>query len=136
MVAATGKVVIVTGGAYGIGRAIVRYFAARGFGVLIADINVDRGQDLQKQFETQGQRVVFAPTDVRDDAAVQGMIARAVEEWGRLDVLCNNAGVECYRISEEYTTADWDTIVHTNLRGTFLCTKYALPHLIKVKGSV
>ena len=130
------QVAIVTGGSYGIGRSISRYFAARGFAVLIADINVQRGQMLQKDLTSQDWDALFMRTDVRDEVSVQDMITKAVEKWGRVDVLCNNAGVERYQTAEDYTIEDWNYIVQTNLLGTFLSAKYALAHLRKVRGSI
>jgi NAD(P)-dependent dehydrogenase (short-subunit alcohol dehydrogenase family) len=132
----TGKVVVVSGGAYGIGRGIVRHFAARGFAVVIADINGDRGQALEKEIAAQGGEAFFVRTDVRDETSIQKMVATTIDRCGRIDVLCNNAGIERYKVTEDYTLEDWDAIVHTNLRGPFLCSKYALPHLRKTQGSV
>jgi NAD(P)-dependent dehydrogenase (short-subunit alcohol dehydrogenase family) len=132
----SGKVVVVSGGAYGIGRGIVRHFAARGFAVVIADINGDRGQALEKEIAAQGGEAFFVSTDVRDETSIQKMVATAIDGCGRIDVLCNNAGIERYKVTEDYTLEDWEAIVHTNLRGPFLCSKYALPHLRKTKGSV
>lgn len=130
------KVAVVSGGAYGIGRGIVRYFAARGCTVLIADINSERGHALQKDIAAQGGKALFVRTDVRDETSVKGMIAEAMASYGRIDILCNNAGIENYRATEDYAFEEWKAIVDTNLLGPFLCSKYALPHLRKVKGSV
>src|SRR5215471_8704763 len=118
------KVVIVSGGAYGIGRGIVRLFTARGFAALIADINTERGQAVEKEVSEKGGQSLFVRTDVREEASVQEMIAAAIQRWGRLDVLCNNAGIERYKVVDDYTLEDWQAIVHTNLRGPFLCSKY------------
>jgi len=73
---------------------------------------------------------------VRDETSVRQMMAEAIDRCGRVGVLCNNAGIERYRVTEDYTLEDWQAIVHTNLLGIFLCSKYALPHLRKVRGSV
>jgi NAD(P)-dependent dehydrogenase (short-subunit alcohol dehydrogenase family) len=132
----TGRVAIVSGGAYGIGRGIVRHFAARRFAVLIADLNAERGQVLEEEIGRQGGEALFVRTDVREEATVKEMVVAAIERWGRIDVLCNNAGIERYKVMDDYTVEDWQAIVHTNLRGPFLCSKYALPYLRKVKGSV
>ena len=64
------------------------------------------------------------------------MIAEAMASYGRIDILCNNAGIENYRATEDYAFEEWKAIADTNLLGPFLCSKYALPHLRKVKGSV
>ena len=132
----TGRVAIVSGGAYGIGRGIVRHFAGRGLAVLIADLNAERGQALEKEIGKQGGQAFFVCTDVREEGSIKEVVAAAIERWGRIDVLCNNAGVERYKIVDDYTVEDWQAIVQTNLRGPFLCSKHALPHLRKVNGSV
>src|SRR6202044_2947668 len=108
------RVVLVTGGAYGIGRGIVKEFACHGESVVIADINEERGTALQSAILSQGGRALFLPSDVRDNLAVRALMERTVAEFGRLDVLCNNAGIERYRRADEYTDEDWDAIVETN----------------------
>lgn len=125
-------VVLVTGGAYGIGRAICRYFAARSWRVVIADINEQRGRALQQELE--GSR--FLRVDLRDAAEIDRMFAEVTAAGGRLDVLVNNAGVEKYAPPEQFTLEDWDNIVGVNLRGVFLCARAALPHLEAARGSV
>jgi len=130
------RVVLVTGGAYGIGRGIVRHFAARGDAVLIADVNVERGKSLEDTIRKEGGCAVFVATNVRDEASVVASIKRAEREWGQLDVLCNNAGVETYRRADEHTMEDWNAMMETNLRGAFLCSKHAFSRLQKTKGCI
>jgi dihydroanticapsin dehydrogenase len=130
------RVVLVTGGAQGIGLGIARYFAARGDAVVIADRDVERGEAAQSRLRQEGRRALFVPADLREESAVRGLVDRALAEWGRLDVLCNNAGTECYRRGEDYTLEEWNAIVDTNLRGAFLCSKYALPSLRRQRGSI
>ena len=124
-----GRVAVVTGGAYGIGRGIVLEFVHHRIGVVIADRDDARGVALQAELRQKGATVAFIHCDVRVDAEIQNLIAEAERTFGRIDVLCNNAGVECYRPADQYTLDEWNNIVETNLRGTFLCTKYAFPHL-------
>jgi NAD(P)-dependent dehydrogenase (short-subunit alcohol dehydrogenase family) len=126
----------VTGSAYGIGRGIARHFAARQTAVLIADINQERGKEVESAILATGGQALFVLTDVIEEDSVRRMVERCIAEWGRIDVLCNNAGIERYNPAADYAREDWDAIVHTNLRGAFLCSKYALPHLIKTKGSI
>ena len=130
------RVAIVTGGAYGIGRGIVEHFAAHNIAVAIADLNQERGQRLAEQIAGGGGQAQFVPTDIRDETAVRNLVEHTLARWGQLDILCNNAGIERYRLAADYTTEDWNAIVHTNLRGPFLCAKYAMPHLRRQKGAV
>lgn len=130
------KVAVITGAAYGIGRAIAKYFAAHNTAVLIADVNCERGAQVESSICAAGGQALFVQTDVIDEVSVRALVGRCIAEWGQIDVLCNNAGIERYKPAAEYSREDWDAIVHTNLRGAFLCSKYALPHLIQTKGSI
>lgn len=128
------RVVIVTGGAYGIGRAIVRRFALSGDRVVIADVDDARGSETADEFAAGG--VLFRHTNVSDEDAVRACIDQAVAAYSRIDVLVNNAGVELYRRADEYLRDEWELIVNTNLRGAWLFSKYAVPHLRERKGTI
>lgn len=125
-----------TGGASGIGRGIVEYFAERGTAVSIADRDEARGRELATALHGRGKNVEFIPTDVRDEQSVAAMTRRTIARWGRIDCLCNNAGIELYKVAEDYTLEDWGAIIDTNLRGPFLCARSALPFLKKAEGSI
>ena len=130
------RVAVVTGGAYGIGRGIVREFAKHGETVVIADRDSSRGLALESELKSAGSQVLFVSADIRIETQVHALTARVSEVFGRIDVLCNNAGIELYRRPEEYTVDDWNAISETNLRGAFLCTKYAYHCLKKTKGCI
>jgi NAD(P)-dependent dehydrogenase (short-subunit alcohol dehydrogenase family) len=130
------RVALVTGGAYGIGRGIVQEFAAKGDAVVIADRDAERGVALESSLKAAGKQVLFVPTDVRIELEIQALMRRVGDVFGRIDVLCNNAGIERYRRADEYTLDDWNAISETNLRGAFLCAKYAYPFLKKSRGSI
>jgi len=130
------RVALVTGGAYGIGRGIVQEFSLKGDAVVIADRDLERGVALESSIATGGGQVLFVRTDIRVESEIQVLMARVSEVFGRIDVLCNNAGIERYRRAEEYTIEDWNSISETNLRGTFLCTKYAYPFLKTTRGCI
>ncbi len=130
------RVALITGGAYGIGRGIVREFAKHGEAVVIADRDDERGTALESSLRQSRAQVLFVHTDIRIESQVGGLITRIAEIFGRLDVLCNNAGIERYRSADEYTIDDWNAIAETNLRGAFLCTKYAYPLLKKSRGCI
>ncbi|MEW5979617.1 MAG: SDR family NAD(P)-dependent oxidoreductase [Acidobacteriota bacterium] len=130
------RAVFVTGGAYGIGRATAQCFSSQGYAVTIADIDESRGKMLESQLRKSGGNALFIRTDVCDEANVTESLAQAITEWGQLDVLVNNAGIELYRRTDESTSEDWGGVIDTNLRGPFLCTKYAFTALCETKGSI
>jgi NAD(P)-dependent dehydrogenase (short-subunit alcohol dehydrogenase family) len=115
---------------------VAKYFGARGYAVVIAGRDPDRGCHLEAAIREAGGRALFVPTDVRNEQDVRYLIEQTIQQWGRLDVLCNNAGIEVYRRADEYTLEEWNAIIDTNLRGTFLCSKYAFPHLRQQQGSI
>jgi NAD(P)-dependent dehydrogenase (short-subunit alcohol dehydrogenase family) len=130
------RVALVTGGAYGIGRGIAQEFARKGEGIVIADRDSERGAALESSIGATGGQVLFVHTDIRIESQIQALMARVLDVFGRIDVLCNNAGIERYRRAEEYTIEDWNAISETNLRGAFLCTKYAYPFLKRARGCI
>jgi NAD(P)-dependent dehydrogenase (short-subunit alcohol dehydrogenase family) len=130
------RVAVITGGAYGIGRGIALEFLKNGLSVAVVDRDDARGRDVEKAARANGHNATFIHTDVRVENDVQRMVQEVKERYGRLDVLCNNAGIEQYRRPEEYTVDEWNAIHETNLRGAFLCTKAAYPLLKPAKGCV
>ncbi|MEJ5377912.1 MAG: SDR family NAD(P)-dependent oxidoreductase [bacterium] len=116
------KVVIVTGAARGIGRAIAEGFLAEGAKVALADL--DRAF-LEKTVEQLGggPRLIAVPCDVGRCVDVEDMVARVLEIWGRLDVLVNNAGIIRRGNIETVTEDDWEKVLEVNLKGAFLCSK-------------
>ena len=87
------RVTLVTGGAYGIGRGIVQEFAGKGEAVVIADLDAERGTALESSVAAAGGQVLFVRTDVRVESQIQALMGRISEVFGRIDVLCNNAGI-------------------------------------------
>ena len=125
-----GRVAVVTGAAAGIGQAVALRLAEEGGRVVAADRAEAEGEATAAAIREAGGEARFVACDVADTAAVRALIAAAVDDFGRIDVLVNNAGipgtpVPADRLAEE----DWDRVIAVNLRGVFLCTKYAIPHL-------
>lgn len=130
-----GKVVIVTGAASGIGRAIARRFSQEGARVVVADLPGHGGQDTVRTIEQDGGIGRFAACDVADAIQVQGLMRDTVEQYGRIDVLVNNAGIPGGGTPADTTPEEaWDQVIAVNLRGVFLCAKYAIPHLRAAGG--
>jgi NAD(P)-dependent dehydrogenase (short-subunit alcohol dehydrogenase family) len=118
-----GKTAIITGGASGIGEGTVRLFAEQGANVLIADVQDERGTALANEL---GACAVYQHTDVSSEADVKAVIARAVSQFGRLDVMFNNAGIPGTDVSIlDMEVREFDQLVAVMLRGVFLGVKYA-----------
>ncbi len=127
-----GKVAIVTGGASGIGEATVRLFASEGARVVAADVEDERGRRLAEKI---GENVIYRHTDVTSEDDVHASVKSAVDTWGRLDVVFNNAGiVGAVGPIEGVKVEDFDRTVRVNLRGCFLGIKHAAP-VMKAQGS-
>ncbi len=129
-----GKVTIITGGASGIGRATALLFGREGAKLIIADFDSNMGSDFDGTLKGMGFESIFVKTDVRKSAEVQRMVELAVDHFGKIDVLVNNAGVGPVAPVVDLTEEDWDRVLDTNLKGVYLCCKYAIPELIKGGG--
>jgi sorbitol-6-phosphate 2-dehydrogenase len=120
------KVAIVTGGGQGLGEAISVRLAQEGAHVVIADINLDTAQETAERIAASTDRKVIAlQTNVADEAQVEAMVARTVEEFGRLDILVSNAGVLRSGPIGEFALKDWRFVIDVNVIGYFLCCKHA-----------
>ncbi len=127
----TGKVAIVTGGANGIGRGIAEAFAKEGANVVIADIAAQEQATAVIDAITQmGRSTCYVQTDVANEQQVQAMVTTALQTFGHIDILVNNAGIFTQSLVEDLPIADWDRVLNVNLRGTFLCTRFVLPHML------
>lgn len=132
-----GKVAVVTGAAVGLGRAIATRFAHEGASVVAVDTNSAEGEVLVSEMTQEGRKAIFVETDVADSHAVENLFATAFRHYGHIDVLCNNAAILLYdRDSEahELSLETWDCVMNVNLRGSFLCTKHAIPIMLDNGG--
>ncbi|MBC7619674.1 MAG: SDR family oxidoreductase [Candidatus Saccharibacteria bacterium] len=130
-----GKVVLVTGGGGGIGRASALAFAKAGARVAVVDRDVAAGTETTRLIETTGAQALFIQTDVTQAAQVEAMVAQVVAHFGRLDCAFNNAGIE----EEHMRLADcaedtFDRIMAVNVKGVWLCLKYELAQMLKQGG--
>jgi len=126
-----GKAAIVTGGARNIGAAIVRGFHREGADVVIADILGDTARELAASLYHEEGRVVVVEADVRIGADMERMAAAAMEQFGRIDVLVNNAAVVSDFPFLEIAEDEWDRINDTNVKGIYLASQAVLPHMIR-----
>jgi 3-oxoacyl-[acyl-carrier protein] reductase len=132
-----GKVVIVTGGAKGIGRHAAHTLAKAGARVVLADADAERMYKTAGEIRSFGPETIAIPTDVRDEKDVRRMVYTVVDRFGQIDVLINDAGIVPHfnwgiprwprvrLLSKDF----WDSVIQTNLGGTFLCTKYVVPFM-------
>ena len=121
------RVGIVTGGGKGLGRATALMFAEEGAKVVVADIDLEGANETVEAIRARGGDAIAVATDVRKAADAENLARAAVERYGRIDVLVNNAGVRGKGTVLELTEEQWDTIIDVNLKGMFLCSKYVLP---------
>jgi NAD(P)-dependent dehydrogenase (short-subunit alcohol dehydrogenase family) len=126
------SVVLLTGGASGIGRAIALDMASAGAAVAIGDMNADGGQQTADEILAAGGRASFRVCDVADAEQVAALVGGAVADFGQLDVLVNDAGIGggSHRL-HELDIDSWDRTIAVNLRGPFLCARAAIPHLLQ-----
>jgi NAD(P)-dependent dehydrogenase (short-subunit alcohol dehydrogenase family) len=128
------KAIVITGAGSGIGRTTALAFAREGGSVVIGDINETEGAATARQILDSGGYATAVRCDVRDPRDVEALIARAVADFGGVDVLYNNAGVVRYGTVEELSVEDWDFQLDINLKGTFLTCKYAIPQMRRRGG--
>ena len=126
------KVVIITGAAHGIGKAYARRFAQEGAHVVVADIDASAGESASKSLLDEGFSAWARATDVRSYAEVTGLMGEAVEKFGRIDVLLNNAAIYVTQKLwkgpvEELGLDEWDRVIEVNLKGVFICSKAVIP---------
>lgn len=132
-----GKVVLVTGGAQGIGKGIAEAVLAVGGSVLIGDLDADAGRACLAAWDA-GERAAFLVLDVSREASVKRFVAAALRRFGRIDGLVNNAGIADPVTGplHQLDWSEWKRRIDTNLGGTFLCSKHALPALTRSNGAI
>ena len=130
----SGRVALITGAGSGIGRATALLFAKEGAAVTVADISDDGGRETVARIEQIGGRGLFVHTDVSLASQVEAAIEATVREFGRLDILHNNAFSTVPRAVLETTEEEWDRTLAVCLKGPFLGAKYAIPHMLKNGG--
>jgi NAD(P)-dependent dehydrogenase (short-subunit alcohol dehydrogenase family) len=133
-----GKVVLVTGGSYGIGRAAAIGFARRGAKVAIADLNVERGMETLRRIQDAGGEAIFIRTDVSSEEDVKALVEETVRTYGKLDCAFNNAGIHKQFVSTvDFAASDWDEMINVNLKSVWLCMKYEIPQMLRQgKGAI
>ncbi len=127
------KTVVVTGGANGIGRAVVHGFSGQQARVVIADKDENAGKELEDEIQESGGSALFVKTDVSEPNSIKVMVKRAVKEYGAIHNLINNAGISEFKPFDELTIENWDRVLNTNLRSAFVCSR-EMAVVIKTSG--
>ena len=127
-----GRIAVVTGAASGIGKGIAIAFAAEGADVVVADLRGgEHTAEVVAGITGHGREALVVPTDVSDEASVRALAEQAVERFGRVDILVNNAGIFTESLLVDMPVEDCDRVVGTNLRGTFLCTRFLIGQMLE-----
>ena len=135
MMSLKGKVAIITGGASGIGRATAVLFAQEDAKVVVVDINDNGGKETVTYIKKGKKQAVFVHADVSKEVDVKNMVKKVNNLYGKIDILVNNAGVVLVKPIVETTEEDFETVVNTNYKSVFLCTKHVVPSM-KKGGSI
>ena len=133
------KVAIITGSASGMGQAAAELFAREGASVVVTDVAADAGEETVQRIRDAGGKAMFVRANVAKEDDVKNMVGVAIDAFGHVDVLYNNAGI---MPSDDGSVTDiskelWDRVIDVNLKSAFLCSKYTIPHMVKQsKGSI
>jgi SDR family mycofactocin-dependent oxidoreductase len=142
------RVAFITGAAHGQGRATAVTLAGEGYDIVALDVareleypgypmgSADELRSLPTELEPLGAACLTVVADVRDDAAVKGAVDTAIEEFGQIDVLFNNAGICGYGYAHELTEAAWDAMIDINLKGAWIVARHVIPHMIEARHGV
>lgn len=128
------KVILVTGGAGGLGAEMVQLLCKNGAKLYILDLDVQKGEDLERRMREHSYSAIFLKLDLTSEEAWQGIIAQIVQQAGRIDVLVNNAGINIRKPIEEMSMGEFSTMMSVNVGSVFLGTKYVLPVMRKQGG--
>lgn len=133
----SGKTVVISGSSRGLGKALAGCFGSLGAQIVISSHEVDELEETREEFETLGYKVLAQPADVRSEAEVQALVGRAVDHFGKIDVMICNAGTDIIKPAETYEIDEWEQVMSVNVRGYYLCAKAAAQHMLpQMHGSI
>ena len=124
-----GKVAVVTGGNGGIGKGIAEGLAAAGASIVIAARNEQKSDSTVRELKALGADAMSIPTDVTSQEGIDDLATNTVSAYGKIDILVNNAGTNIRKRPEDYSLAEWDSLMNTNLRSAFMCSNAVYPHM-------
>ena len=128
------KVAIVTGAGSGLGLGIAELFAQEGAKVVIAEIDEATGKKTEERIREAGWQAKFYHTDTREENQIMQMVESTIAEYGKIDVLVNNAGIGLPKLISDIAEDEWNNLIAVNLRGYFLCCKHSIPYMQKTGG--
>jgi NAD(P)-dependent dehydrogenase (short-subunit alcohol dehydrogenase family) len=127
----SGKVAIVTGTSRGLGQYFARALARAGADLVITSRKLSSLTEFKKEIESLGRKALAVQLDVRSQSDIENMVQATVKEYGKIDILVNNAGLNIRKASAEFSWQDWDTVLDTNLKGSFFCAQAVANEMIK-----
>ncbi|PLR81417.1 3-ketoacyl-ACP reductase [Bacillus canaveralius] len=136
MTAFENKIVIVTGGSHGIGKGVATAFAEKGASVIIADVDEESGETVERALRSKHYKAHFIRTDVKNEESVRTLVNKTIEKYAAVDILINNAGISKFHSFFEMTLDDWNEVIDTNLKSVFLCSREAAKHMKESGGSI
>ena len=128
------RVALITGASSGIGRACARALASEGASLVLTARRRERLEALKREIESAGGRAVLVAGDAREESTATGAVQAAIEAWGRIDVLVNNAGVGNYKNLVDTSAEEYDELMDINVRSTFLFTRHTVPVMLRQKS--
>jgi NAD(P)-dependent dehydrogenase (short-subunit alcohol dehydrogenase family) len=129
-----GRLAMVTGAASGIGRGISIRLAEMGASVSVLDVDAKMGEETTAEIRSQGEKALFTKCDVRSAADCRHAVETAISKWGRIDILCNCAGIAIRKDVVDLTEEEWDRALDVTLKGTYLLSHEVIPHMIRAGG--
>lgn len=123
------KICLVTGGGSGIGKAICERFGKEGGSIAVVDLNEQSGNQTVQLLTSAGSDAIFAQADVSNEQDVERAVKAALDKWGRIDVLVNDAAMMTFKDVVDLSLGDWDKVLAVNMRSVFLFCHYAIPHM-------
>ena len=129
----TGKVAIVTGTSRGLGQYFARALAKAGADLVITSRDISRLTEFKQEIESLGKKALAVQLDVLSQDDIENLVGTAMKEYGKIDILVNNAGLNIRRPSIDVSQQDWDTVLDTNLKGSFFCAQAVAKEMIKRK---
>jgi NAD(P)-dependent dehydrogenase (short-subunit alcohol dehydrogenase family) len=133
----TDQVALVTGAASGIGRSVAELYAREGARVMVSDVDDRGGEETVQRILSQGGQAVYVHADVSRPVECEALVQAALDNYGRLDMACNNAGIGGQSApTGEYDPGEWDRVIRINLSGVFYCLRYEIPAMQKNGGAV
>jgi NAD(P)-dependent dehydrogenase (short-subunit alcohol dehydrogenase family) len=129
------KVALVTGSASGIGQITAQFYAREGAKVVISDVDIEGGKETVEMIKSDGGEACFVKADVSSPEDCENLVQSAINEYGRLDIACNNAGIAGEQSpTADYSIEGWQKLIAINLSGVFYCMKYEIPAILKAGG--